>query len=170
MTPAPSEDRHDKLGPAFDALAREAPRLRNITWLPFAAIALLALLIAGLFMAIVLEDKQLQREAAQRDIDSAAQQLGVRLGSLTEALATSALEVSSGGMSERRFLATAGDGAVRPRLGSCSQHPVAQPAGTHRREPATTAGACRGRRPAGPDNPACERRHRSAGAGRAAVP
>jgi PAS domain S-box-containing protein len=109
MTPAPSEDRHDKLGPAFDALAREAPRLRNITWLPFAAIALLALLIAGLFMAIVLEDKQLQREAAQRDIDSAAQQLGVRLGSLTEALATSALEIGSGGVSERRFLATAGD-------------------------------------------------------------
>jgi PAS domain S-box-containing protein len=103
------QDRHDKLGPAFDALSQSAPRLRSFTWLPFAAIALLALLIAGLFMAILLEDRQLQREAAQRDIDSAAQQVVVRVGSLTEALTTSALEIRSGTMSERRFLAMADD-------------------------------------------------------------
>jgi PAS domain S-box-containing protein len=116
-TPSSSQDRHDKLGPAFDALAQEAPRLRNITWLPFAAIALLALLIAGLFIAIVLEDRQLQREAAQRDIDSAAQQLVVRIGSLTEALTTSALDIRSGGMSERRFLAAADDlVAAKPEI------------------------------------------------------
>ncbi|MFN8820268.1 MAG: hypothetical protein ACK5ZA_00855, partial [Betaproteobacteria bacterium] len=73
-SPSPRPDRLDKLGPALDALSHDAPRERSATWLPFAAIALLALLIAGLFIAIVLEDRQLQREALQRDVDSAAQQ------------------------------------------------------------------------------------------------
>ncbi|MCA3219150.1 MAG: PAS domain S-box protein [Burkholderiales bacterium] len=107
----------DKLGNAFDSLAQDAPRLRNITWLPFAAIALLAMLIAGLFIAIILEDRQLQREAAQRDLDSAAQQLVARLGSLTEALTTTALDIRSGGMGERRFGAMKSDLMVaKPEL------------------------------------------------------
>ncbi len=103
-SPSPRPDRLDKLGPALDALSHDAPRERSATWLPFAAIALLALLIAGLFIAIVLEDRQLQREALQRDVDSAAQQLVVRLGGLTEALTTSALEIKSGALGEKRFL------------------------------------------------------------------
>ncbi len=116
-TPAPAQDRHDKLGPAFDALAQGAPRLRSFTWLPFAAIALLALLIAGLFIAIVLEDRQLRREAAQRDIDSAAQQIVARVGNLAEALSTAALEIRTGVMNERRFLALANELlAARPEV------------------------------------------------------
>ena len=103
-SPLPGPDRLDKLGTALDALSHDAPRERSATWLPFAAIALLALLIAGLFIAIVLEDRQLQREALQRDVDSAAQQLVVRLGSLNEALTTSALEIKSGALGEKRFL------------------------------------------------------------------
>jgi PAS domain S-box-containing protein len=103
-SPLPGPDRLDKLGPTLDALSHDAPRERSATWLPFAAIALLALLIAGLFIAIVLEDRQLQREALQRDVDSAAQQLVVRLGGLTEALTTSALEIKSGALGEKRFL------------------------------------------------------------------
>jgi len=103
--------------PAFDALGRTAERRRSASWLPFAAIAALVAFSAALFVAIVTEDRQLQREARQRDFDSAAQQLGARLGSLTEALSATALELGAGTISDRRFASIVGDlSAAKPEM------------------------------------------------------
>lgn len=103
--------------PAFDALGRTAQRRRSASWLPFAAIAALVAFSAALFVAIVTEDRQLQREARQRDFDSAAQQLGARLGSLTEALSATALELGAGTISDRRFASIIGDlSTAKPEL------------------------------------------------------
>lgn len=103
--------------PAFDALGRTAERRRSASWLPFAAIAALVLFSAALFVAIVTEDRQLQREARQRDFDSAAQQLGARLGSLTEALSAMALELGAETISDRRFASIVGDlSTAKPEL------------------------------------------------------
>jgi len=103
--------------PAFDALGRTVQRRRSASWLPFAAIAALVAFSAALFIAIVTEDRQLQREARQRDFDSAAQQLGARLGSLTEALSATALELGAGTISDRRFASIVGDlSAAKPEL------------------------------------------------------
>lgn len=95
--------------PAFDALGLPVDRRRRATWLPFAAIAALVALIAALFVTIVAEDRQLQREALQRDFDSAAQQLGARLGSLSEAVSATALEVGAQTVGERRFAGIVAD-------------------------------------------------------------
>jgi hypothetical protein len=103
--------------PAFDALGRAPERRRSVSWLPFAAIAALVVFSAALFVAIVTEDRQLQREARQRDFDSAAQQLGARLGSLTEALSATALELGAETISDRRFATIVGDlAAAKPEL------------------------------------------------------
>lgn len=95
--------------PAFDALGLAVDRRRRATWLPFAAIAALVTLIAALFVAIVAEDRQLQRETVQRDFESAAQQLGARLSSLTETVSTTALEVGAQTIDEARFAAIVTD-------------------------------------------------------------
>ncbi|MCU0950633.1 MAG: PAS domain S-box protein [Burkholderiaceae bacterium] len=95
--------------PAFDALGLPVDRRTRATWLPFAAIAALVALTAALFVAIVAEDRQLQREALQRDFDSAAQQLGARLGSLSEAVSATALEVGAQTVGERRFAGIVAD-------------------------------------------------------------
>jgi PAS domain S-box-containing protein len=103
--------------PAFDALGRAPARRRSASWLPFVAIAALVAFSAALFVAIVTEDRQLQREARQRDFDSAAQQLGARLGSLTEALSATALELGAETISDRRFASIVGDlGTAKPEL------------------------------------------------------
>ena len=103
--------------PAFDALGRTPARRRSASWLPFVAIAALVAFSAALFVAIVTEDRQLQREARQRDFDSAAQQLGARLGSLTEALSATALELGAETISDRRFATIVGDlGTAKPEL------------------------------------------------------
>ena len=92
------------LSDAFAALA-EPPSRRLGPWpyLPFAVTALVAALLAILIAAMVIEDRQLQREALQRDAGSAAQQLSARLVLVREALSVIAVEVGAGTADLRRF-------------------------------------------------------------------
>ena len=99
-----------KLSSTFDALARSsARRLHRRPRAPFFVIGLVALLAAGLFLAILVEDRQLQRDGMHRDIDSAALQLGTRLSTLSETLSSMAREIGSGNLTERRFAALSQD-------------------------------------------------------------
>jgi len=100
---------HTNRSPAFDALGLPFDRRPRHPWLPFAAIAAIVLLVGALFVALLAEDRQLQRESLKRDFDSASQQLGARLASLTEAVSATALEVGAQTIGERRFLSIASD-------------------------------------------------------------
>jgi hypothetical protein len=105
-----TEDRSRSLSEAFAALAEEpSRRLGPWPYLPFVVTILVAALLAGLIAAMVMEDRQLQREALQRDVDSAAQQLSARLVLVREALAVIAVEMSAGAVDARRFEALAGE-------------------------------------------------------------
>jgi len=99
-----SQEPTRSLSDAFAALA-EAPSRRLGPWpyLPFVVTALVAALLAGLIAAMVIEDRQLQKEALQRDVDSTAQQLGARLVLVREALSVIALEIGAGTVDQRRF-------------------------------------------------------------------
>ncbi|GAB4481161.1 MAG: oxygen sensor histidine kinase FixL [Burkholderiaceae bacterium] len=102
-------DKHSLIA-AFDALAQaRSRRVRSAPWLPFAVIGLLAVLIAGLFVAMVLEDRQLRRDAMYRDIDAVAQQITLRLAALGETLTTAALEIGAGTIGDRRFASVASE-------------------------------------------------------------
>jgi len=88
----------------FDSLAKAhtrpwigAPRI------PFLVIGLIALLIAGLFVALVVEERHVKREAMSRDIDAAARQLGLRLDGLGEALSAIAFDLNDARDEEQRF-------------------------------------------------------------------
>lgn len=79
----------------FDSLAKAhtrpwigAPRV------PFLVIGLIVLLIAGLFVALVIEERHVKREAMSRDIDAAARQLGLRLDALGESLSALAFDLN----------------------------------------------------------------------------
>jgi len=92
------------LSAAFAALA-ESPSRRLGPWpyLPFVVTMLVAALLAALIAAMVIEDRQLQRQALQRDVDSAAQQLSARLMLVREALSVIAVELTASGGDPRRF-------------------------------------------------------------------
>jgi PAS domain S-box-containing protein len=110
--PAPRPDEPSDRSPrppAFDALGLPVDRRHGETWLPFAAIAAIVLLVGGLFVAIVAEDRQLQRESLKRDFDSAVLQLDARLSSLAEAVSAIALEIGAQSVSEVRFGAIVSD-------------------------------------------------------------
>jgi len=98
------------LSDTFAALA-EAPSRRLGPWpyLPFVVTILVAVLLAALIAAMVVEDRQLQREALQRDVDSTAQQLSARLVLVREALSVIAVEMSTGTVDVRRFEALASE-------------------------------------------------------------
>jgi len=88
----------------FDSLAKAhtrpwigAPRV------PFLVIGLIVLLIAGLFVALVLEERHVKREAMSRDIDAAARQLGLRLDGLGEALSAVAFDLNDAHDEKLRF-------------------------------------------------------------------
>ena len=103
---------------AFDAL-RE-PRVRSTglwpRW-PFAAIALLIVLVASLFVALLIEEAELQQEALARDTDVAAQQLRTRVTTLRDNLTSAALEISAGAVTEPRFNSLASElVSARPEL------------------------------------------------------
>jgi PAS domain S-box-containing protein len=118
-TPPPAAQETDRAvrAPAFDALGEPAERRSRHAWLPFAALAAIVLLMAGLFLAMLAEDRQLQREALRRDFDSAAQQLSARLVSLSEAVSAAALEVGAQTLGERRFASFANDlAAAKPEV------------------------------------------------------
>jgi PAS domain S-box-containing protein len=105
-----SQDPSRSLSDTFAALA-EAPSRRLGPWpyLPFVVTVLVAALLAALIAAMVIEDRQLQREALQRDVDSTAQQLSARLVLVREALSVIAVEMSTGAVDVRRFEALASE-------------------------------------------------------------
>jgi len=99
-----------KLSSTFDALANSSARkLRRRPRLPFFVIALLALLCAGLFLAILVEDRQLQTDTMHRDVESAALQLGTRLSTLSETLSAAARDIGNGSLTDKRFATIAQD-------------------------------------------------------------
>ena len=107
-----------RLSDTFAALA-EAPSRRLGPWpyLPFVVTILVAALLAALIAAMVIEDRQLQREALQRDVDSAAQQLSARLLLVREALSVIAVEIGAGTVDRRRFETLASEMIVsKPEL------------------------------------------------------
>jgi PAS domain S-box-containing protein len=88
----------------FDSLAKAhtrpwigAPRV------PFLVIGLIVLLIAGLFVALVIEERNVKREALSRDIDAAARQVGLRLDALGESLSTLAFDLNDARDQAERF-------------------------------------------------------------------
>src|SRR5882724_4215324 len=88
----------------FDSLAKAhtrpwigAPRV------PFLVIGLIVLLIAGLFVALVIEERNVKREAMSRDIDAAARQLGLRLDALGESLSGVAFDLNDARDEAQRF-------------------------------------------------------------------
>ena len=112
---------------AFDAL-RE-PRVRSTglwpRW-PFAAIALLIVLVASLFVALLIEEAELQGEALARDTDVAAQQVRTRVTTLRDNLTSAALEVSAGAVTEQRFNSLAAElVSARPELYAFEYHDAA---------------------------------------------
>jgi PAS domain S-box-containing protein len=84
------------------AAARLRPRVRAPR-LPFIIIAGIVALIAGLFVALVIEQRQVQREAISRDVDAAARQLGLRLDAIGESLLALALELGDAPNPRDRF-------------------------------------------------------------------
>jgi PAS domain S-box-containing protein len=83
-----------------DAHARPRPRAPR---LPFLIVGLIVVLIAGLFVALVIEERKVQRESMSRDVDAAARQLGLRLDALGQALASLAFQLSDGPKQVARF-------------------------------------------------------------------
>lgn len=88
----------------FDALAATQLRTRVRTpRLPFVIIACIVALVAGLFVALVIEQRQVQRQAISRDVDAAARQLGLRLNAIGESLLALALELADAPYARDRF-------------------------------------------------------------------
>ncbi len=108
--PMTSGSHRSKLSSAFAALTSgSAPKLRRRPRLAMFVISLVALLSAGLFIAILVEDRQLQAETMHRDIDSAALQLGTRLFTLSETLSATARDIGNGSLTDKRFATMARD-------------------------------------------------------------
>jgi PAS domain S-box-containing protein len=108
----------NQLPDTFDALL-EAPRHRmpGATWPPLVVIALLVLLIGGLFVAILAEDRKQQRDALHRDTESAAQQIGARIIALNEVLSTAAIEIGNRSIERARLRSIVRDlAAAKPEL------------------------------------------------------
>jgi PAS domain S-box-containing protein len=94
----------------FDSLAKAHTR----PWLgapriPFLVIGLMVLVIAGLFVALVLEERQVRRESLSRDIDASARQLGLRLDALGESMSALAFDLSDAPDEAKRFREQATD-------------------------------------------------------------
>jgi hypothetical protein len=114
--PIPNDSR-SLLG-TFDSLAKAHTR----PWIgtprvPFLVIGLIVLLIAGLFAALVIEERHVKREAMSRDIDAAARQLGLRLDALGESLSALAFDLNDMRDEAHRFRTQAAELlASRPEL------------------------------------------------------
>ena len=95
---------------AFDRLARAKARRPELSRYAYpVAIALLAALLAGLAHLIVNEDRQLQREALNRDVDTLVQSISLRLETMSEAATKFSLNIGSADYNERRFTSAARD-------------------------------------------------------------
>lgn len=89
---------------AFDSLAKSQARPGvGSPRVPFVVIGLIVALVAGLFVALVIEERQVGREAMSRDIDAAARRLGLRLDALGESLSALAFELKSDGGAAQQF-------------------------------------------------------------------
>ena len=93
---------------AFDRMARAKSRRPEFSRYAYPiAIALLAALLAGLAYLIVNEDRELQRDALNRDVDTLVQSISLRLETMSEAATKIALNVADQDYNERRFTSAA---------------------------------------------------------------
>ncbi|MCX7901777.1 MAG: PAS domain S-box protein [Burkholderiaceae bacterium] len=89
---------------AFDTLEAAQARARaRAPRMPFLIITAIVALLAGLFVALMVEQHQVQRDALARDVDAAARQLGLRLDAIAESLVALALELSTAANPVQRF-------------------------------------------------------------------
>jgi len=104
-TPPPAPD---SVLLAFDRMARARSRRAELSRYAYPiAIALLAALLAGLAYLIVNEDRELQRDSLNRDVDTLVQSISLRLETMSEAATKIALNVSDPDHNERRFTSAA---------------------------------------------------------------
>ncbi len=88
---------------AFDRVARASRRPELSRYAYPVAIALLAVLLAGLAYLLVNEDRELQRDALNRDVDTLVQSISLRLQTISEATTKISLDAASAGYAEARF-------------------------------------------------------------------
>ncbi|MBC8118160.1 MAG: PAS domain S-box protein [Burkholderiaceae bacterium] len=92
---------------AFDPVARAKDSRFNFSrYAHLLAILLLAGAIAGLAYLLINEDRAMQRDALNRDADTLAQSLSLRLQAMTEAATSIALEIGDAKYNESRFAST----------------------------------------------------------------
>jgi hypothetical protein len=93
---------------AFDRMAMARSRRPELSRYAYPlAIVLLAALLAGLAYLIVNEDRELRRDALNRDIDTLVQSISLRLETMSESATKVALNVADADYNERRFTSTA---------------------------------------------------------------
>src|SRR5512137_1713289 len=104
-TPPPAPD---SVLLAFDRMARARSRRPELSRYAYPiAIALLAALLAGLAYLIVNEDRELQRDALNRDVDTLVQSISLRLETMSEAATKISLNLPGSDYNERRFTSAA---------------------------------------------------------------
>ena len=104
-TPPPAPD---SVLLAFDRMARAKSRRPEFSRYAYPiAIALLAALLAGLAYLIVNEDRELQRDALNRDVDTLVQSISLRLETMSEAATKIAQNVADADYNDRRFTSAA---------------------------------------------------------------
>ncbi|HZA95116.1 MAG TPA: PAS domain S-box protein [Burkholderiaceae bacterium] len=92
---------------AFDPLARAKESGFNFSrYAHLIAILVLAISIAGLAYLLINEDRELQRDALTRDVDTVAQSLSLRLQTMTEATTSIGLEIGDAKYNQDRFAST----------------------------------------------------------------
>lgn len=92
---------------AFDRMARaKTHRFDPSRYAHLLAILLLGASIAGLAYLLIKEDRELQRDALIRDVDTLAQSLSLRLQAMTEATTSIGLEIGDAKYSDSRFAST----------------------------------------------------------------
>jgi PAS domain S-box-containing protein len=89
---------------AFDRMARaKSRRFEPSRYVHLLAIVLLAALLAVVAHLLITEDRELQRDALHRDIDTLVQSIALRLQTINEASTTIALDLGGSDYNERRF-------------------------------------------------------------------
>jgi PAS domain S-box-containing protein len=104
----PPQPSPDSVLLAFDRMARARSRRPELSRLAYPiAIALLVALLAGLAHLLVNEDRELQRDALTRDVDTLVQSISLRLQTMSEAAMKMSLDLGSADYNERRFTSAA---------------------------------------------------------------
>ena len=150
---------------AFDRMARAKSRRPELSRYAYPiAIALLAALLAGLAYLIVNEDRELQRDALNRDVDTLVQSISLRLETMSEAATKIAHERRRRGLQRgplhvghpRADAAEAGTDAHGLRRRPAARPLVGGVAGPARRHRAAAQQRDRRRRGARRDRPRAE--------------